>query len=129
MTVLLDTNVFLWILSDDSRLTGAAREVFLDEENRLVFSVAGLWEIFIKLRSGKLTVDSGDPPAFFKSQLQENAVSILGITMEHVAGTLKLPLIHKDPFDRLIIAQALHERFSVLSSDPVFAEYGVNNLF
>ncbi|TVR71298.1 MAG: type II toxin-antitoxin system VapC family toxin [Spirochaetaceae bacterium] len=129
MTVLLDTNMFLWILSDDSRLTGSAREVFLNEEHRVVFSIAGLWEIFIKLRSGKLTVDSGDPPAFFKSQLQENAIAILGITMEHVAGTLALPMIHRDPFDRLIIAQALHEGVPVLSSDPVFAEYGVKNLF
>jgi PIN domain nuclease of toxin-antitoxin system len=129
MTVLLDTNVFLWILSDDSRLTGSAREVFLNEEHRVVFSIAGLWEIFIKLRSGKLTVDSGDPPAFFKSQLQENAISILGITMEHVAGTLALPMIHRDPFDRLIIAQALHEGLPVLCSDPVFAEYGVKTLF
>ena len=49
--------------------------------------------------------------------------------MEHVAGTLKLPMVHKDPFDRLIIAQALHEGLPVLSSDPVFAEYGVKNLF
>lgn len=129
MDVLLDTNVFLWIISDDPRLTDRARTVFLNEDNRLLFSIAGLWEIFIKLRSGKLTVATEDPAAFFKSQLQENAVSILGITMEHAAGTLDLPMIHKDPFDRLIIAQALHNNLRVLSSDPVFAEYGVTNLF
>jgi|SRR5690554_3169798 PIN domain nuclease of toxin-antitoxin system len=129
MTVLLDTNVLLWVMSDDSRLSDSAREVFLNEENRLLFSIAGLWEIFIKLRLGKLKVETGDPSSFFKSQLQANAISVLGITMEHVAGTLGLPMIHKDPFDRLIISQALHDRLPVLSSDAVFAEYGVHNLF
>ena len=129
MDVLLDTNVFLWIISDDARLSDRARNVFLNEDNRLLFSIAGLWEIIIKLRSGKLTVKTDNPAAFFKSQLQENAISIKGITLEHVAGTLDLPMIHKDPFDRLIIAQALHDRLPVLSSNPVFAEYGVTNLF
>jgi PIN domain nuclease of toxin-antitoxin system len=129
MDVLLDTNVFLWIISDDPRLSDRARNVFLDEDNRLLFSIAGLWEIFIKLRLGKLTVTTDDPAVFFKSQLQENAISILGITMEHTAGTLALPMIHKDPFDRLIIAQALHDRLPVLSPNPVFTEYGVTNLF
>jgi len=57
MDVLLDTNVFLWIISEDSRLSESARSVFLNDENRLLFRIAGLWEIFIKLRSGKLTVD------------------------------------------------------------------------
>ncbi len=129
MDVLLDTNVFLWIISDDPRLNDKARNVFLNEDNRLLFSIAGLWEIFIKLRSGKLTVKTDNPAAFFKSQLQENAISIKGITLEHAAGTLDLPMIHKDPFDRLIIAQALHDRLPVVSSDPVFTEYGVTNLF
>jgi PIN domain nuclease of toxin-antitoxin system len=129
MRVLLDTNVLLWILSDDPRLPETARGVFLNEENRLLFSIAGLWEIFIKIRLGKLTLNTGDPRAFFAAQLQENAVSLLGVTMEHVAGTLELPMIHKDPFDRLIISQALHEGIPVLSSDATFAEYGVSNLF
>ena len=129
MRVLLDTNILLWILSDDERLSDTARQTFLDEENQLLFSIAGFWEIFIKLRLGKLDLDTGDPAAFFKSQLHENSVSILGITMEHVAATLDLPMIHKDPFDRLMIAQALHEKLPVLSSDSVFTEYGVKNLF
>lgn len=129
MTVLLDTNVLLWVLSDDPRLTDSAQRIFLTQENRLLFSIASLWEIFIKLRLGKLTLDTGDPRAFIAAQLQENSVSLLGVTMEHAAGTLDLPMIHKDPFDRLIIAQALHERVPVLSSDSVFAEYGVKNLF
>mgnify|MGYP006271140923 CR=1 FL=1 len=129
MSVLLDTNVLLWILSDDPRLTDEARGVFLNEENRLLFSIAGLWEIFIKLRLGKLALTTRDPRQFFAAQLQENAISLLGVTLEHVAGTLELPLIHKDPFDRLMIAQAFHEGVPVLSSDPVFGDYGVTNLF
>ena len=95
MDVLLDTNVFVWIISEDSRLSESARSVFLNDENRLLFSIAGLWEVFIKLRSGKLTVDTDDPATFFKSQLQENAVSILGITLEHAAATRDLPMIHQ----------------------------------
>ena len=129
MNILLDTNVFLWILSDDRRLSDSAREVFLSPENRIWFSIAGLWEVFIKLRLGKLQLETSDPQAFFTAQLHENSVRILGITVEHVAGTLKLPMIHKDPFDRLIVAQSLHEKMPVLSSDAVFSEYGVTNLF
>ncbi|MFW5827725.1 MAG: type II toxin-antitoxin system VapC family toxin [Alkalispirochaeta sp.] len=129
MNVLLDTNVFLWILADDPRLSDSAREVFLGPENRIWFSIAGLWEVFIKLRLGKLHLETRDPQAFFTAQLHENSVGVLGISMEHVAGTLELPMIHKDPFDRLIIAQSLHEKMPVLSSDTVFSDYGVTNLF
>ncbi|MEX2444127.1 MAG: type II toxin-antitoxin system VapC family toxin [Alkalispirochaeta sp.] len=129
MNILLDTNAFLWILSDDRRLSDSARDVFLSPENRMWFSIAGLWEVFIKLRLGKLKLETSDPQAFFTAQLHENSVGILGITMEHVAGTLKLPMIHKDPFDRLMVSQSLHEKMPVLSSDAVFSEYGVTNLF
>ena len=128
MRVLLDTNVFLWILAEDPRLSGAARETFLDEKNDLAFSMAGIWEIFIKCGTGKLLLDE-DPARFLRKHLDENGISLLPILFEHTAKLLELPYHHRDPFDRLIIAQALHEKIPVLSSDPIFQEYGVRNLF
>jgi PIN domain nuclease of toxin-antitoxin system len=129
MRILLDTNVFLWFAMDDSRLTEASKKLFLDGNNKLFLSIASSWEIFIKLGMGKLIIASKDPAGFIKDQLTRNSIALLGITYEHTAGLLSLPPIHKDPFDRIIIAQALHDNLPVLSSDSVFVEYGVRNLF
>lgn len=129
MDVLLDTNVLLWFLKDDDRLSLAAREIYLDDSNTLFISIASIWEIFIKLGLGKLWLGSADPLVFLKHHLEQNAISILGITMEHTAAIPTLPNIHRDPFDRLIIAQALHEGLAVISGDRRFGEYGVRNLF
>ncbi len=129
MRILLDTNVFLWMLTDDPRLSKSARDLYCDEENQLFLSIASMWEIFIKIGTGKLTVTAKDPVGFLHRQLEENAIDLLAITFEHTAGLLELPPLHKDPFDRLIIAQAFHDKLPILSSDAVFADYGVRNLF
>jgi len=129
MRILLDTNVFLWFIMDDPRLTAVSRKLFLDGNNKLFLSIASSWEIFIKLGTGKLSIDCKDPAVFIKDQLTQNSIALLGITYEHTAILLSLPPIHKDPFDRIIIAQALHDKLPVMSSDAVFAEYGVRNLF
>jgi len=76
-----------------------------------------------------LTIEAKDPVGFLREQLKENAIDMLAITFEHTAGLLELPPLHKDPFDRLIIAQALHDQLPVLSSDAIFSDYGVRNLF
>jgi PIN domain nuclease of toxin-antitoxin system len=129
MRILLDTNVFLWLVMDDPRLTEAARRLFLDVDNKPFLSIASTWEMYIKIGTGKLTVSGKDPAGFLNDQIMRNSIALLGITFEHTAALLALPAIHKDPFDRLIIAQALHENLPLLSSDAVFAEYGVRNLF
>jgi len=84
--------------------------------------------MFIKTGMGKLSLPE-KPSAFIREQLAINNISLLPIHYAHLEGLLVLPMIHKDPFDRVIIAQSLSERMPVLSSDRVFAEYGVENLF
>ena len=128
MDILLDTNIFLWIISDDKRLTQDAIDVYLDPKNRFLLSMASVWEMFIKVANGKLSVPK--PPApFLQDQIQENSLTLLPIRYAHTAHLIKLADHHKDPFDRLIICQALVEKMPVLSSDKIFAKYGVENLF
>ncbi len=128
MRILLDTNVFLWLLLDDPKLSQASKAVFLDQATEPLLSMASVWEIFIKHRLGKLRVP-GNPASFIREQLKINSITLMPIHYAHLAGILDLPMLHKDPFDRIIIAQALHEHLPVLSSDSVFLEYGVKNLY
>lgn len=126
--ILLDTNVFLWLLIDDPRLSQGSKDLFLDKATEPILSIASVWEIFIKQRLGKLTMP-GDPASFIRDQLHLNGIALLPIRYSHLEKMLELPMIHRDPFDRLIIAQALHEKIPMLSSDSVFTEYGVKNLY
>lgn len=128
MTVLLDTNIFLWILADDERLSSGCRRIYLEAGNDFLLSMASIWEIFIKLGNGKLGLPS-PPERFLRDQLRENGIKLLPVRFVHAAKLKDLPKFHKDPFDRLIIAQALTEKLPVLSSDQVFGDYGVKNLF
>jgi PIN domain nuclease of toxin-antitoxin system len=128
MRILLDTNVFLWLLVDDPRLSQNCKNVFLEKTTEALLSMASVWEMFIKHRIGKLSLQ-GNPSTFIREQLDLNGISLLPIHYAHLAGIIELPMIHKDPFDRLIIAQALHEKIPMLSSDSVFTEYGVKNLY
>ena len=128
MRVVLDTNVFLWILSGDEKLSAAAREVFLDDDTSPLVSAASIWEIMIKASLRKLSLPRA-PGQFIKDQLQLNSCTLLDITVDHCAAVASLPFHHKDPFDRLIIAQSLAERLPVLSADRTWRKYGVKNLF
>ncbi|NBC30704.1 MAG: PIN domain-containing protein [Spirochaetes bacterium] len=128
MRVILDTSVFLWIIADDPRLSDNARSIFLDHDTEAHVSMASVWEMFIKIGTGKLVVTE-NPSTFLREQFSENLISLLPIHYEHCARVAELPDIHKDPFDRLIVAQALHTGLPVLSGDATFARYGVENLF
>ncbi|MDR3689911.1 MAG: type II toxin-antitoxin system VapC family toxin [Fimbriimonas sp.] len=121
MTILLDTNVLLWAAIGDDRLGGKAVELLCEPSNELFFSVASLWEIVIKSRLGRndFRVDPGN----LRKQLAGNGYSELAISCSHVLAVSELPPIHKDPFDRILIAQARVEGFSLLSSDPIVVSY------
>lgn len=121
---LADTQALLWWLSDDSRLSSPARELIADGEVRVSFSVASVWEAEIKAASGKLTM-SGD----LLDALVADGFVELAITARHAREAARLPLLHRDPFDRMIAAQALHERLTVITSDRKIAEYGVSVLW
>ena len=128
MKILLDTHVFLWIIFDATGLSAKAKKIFLDEGNDLFLSLASMWEIAIKCSLGKLTLKQ--PMAkFLPEQLQENSIMQLEISFRHIVGVAALPFHHRDPFDRLIISQAIQENLPILSSDTAFDAYNIQRLW
>jgi PIN domain nuclease of toxin-antitoxin system len=124
MRALLDTNSFLWFISGNEKLSDAAKMFISDFDNELVLSIASLWEIAIKVSIGKLELlQSYDK--LIPQQLEENGIDIMPITLQHLSKVIDLSFHHRDPFDRLIIAQALIEEIPVISSDAIFSEYPV----
>jgi PIN domain nuclease of toxin-antitoxin system len=126
--LLLDTHAFLWWVSDDDALTPAARAAISDPANACLVSAASAWEIAIKVSIGKLTV-AGDVRRFLPEQLAANGFEQLPISVTHAARVADLPFHHRDPFDRLLAAQALEERLPILSADTVFRKYGVKRVW
>lgn len=122
MKVLLDTNTFLWGLSAPERLSLTARNAVASSERFL--SVASIWEVLIKARIGKLPlpVPAGN---YLTAQMSANGVSVLSIKLEHVLQIEGLQLHHRDPFDRVLIAQSLEESWPIITSDPVFKKYPI----
>jgi PIN domain nuclease of toxin-antitoxin system len=127
MRGLLDTHTFLWWDSSSSRLSSPVRSFLSNPANDVLLSVVSVWEILIKLRLGKLTVRAPLPTIL--TQQQSRGIQILPVTLDHVMAVGTLPAAHKDPFDRLLIAQANIEGAVLLSADPVFAQYPVQVLW
>ena len=124
MKLLLDTHAFLWMSLDDPQLSGHARDVIADTGNELLLSPASYWGIAIKISLGKYRLD--EPlDEFVNREIQQNGTKILPIQPTHAAGVAALPFHHRDPFDRLLVAQAIVEQASLVSRDPVFDAYGV----
>lgn len=121
MKLLLDTHLLLWTAGDPGRLSGAARALIEDPENELIFSAASLWEVAIKGGLGRADfhVDS----RILRRCLHDNGYSELPITSEHAVAIDSLPLIHKDPFDRILIAQAIVEGITLLTTDSLVFKY------
>lgn len=122
MKVLLDTQAFLWIIADGERLSSRARQVFLDQNNMLYFSAVSLWEISIKYSLGKLEL-APDWPVSIRREMQSNTIQWLPVEMEHCVQVSQLPFHHRDPFDRMLVAQALVEDMTLLSSDHQMKAY------
>jgi len=115
MNLLLDTHVLLWAAGSPERLSETARALIENPNNNLYFSVASLWEVTIKNDLGR--TDFQVDPHLLRRGLIENGYQELGISAHHVLGISHLPPIHKDPFDRMLIAQAEHEGFLLLTLD------------
>ncbi len=124
MPALLDTNAFLWFISGSDRLSGKARDYMADFDNELVLSAASLWEIAIKTSLGKLELLSPFDQ-LIPVQLQKNDIDVLPIELDHFSAIINLEFHHRDPFDRLIIAQGITEQIPVITSDAMFAKYPV----
>lgn len=121
MKLLLDTHVLLWAAGEPARLTTSARRLLNNADNELLFSAASLWEIAIKRTLGRddLRVD----PRLLRRGLLDNGYVELPITSEHAVGVDVLPPLHRDPFDRLLVAQALAEGVTLVTSDAQVARY------
>lgn len=121
MKLLLDTHVLLWAANDPQRLSEATRALLLEPDNALFFSVVNLWEIVIKRGLGRsdFIVD----PHRLRRLLVANGYTELAVTSEHVLQVDRLPLLHKDPFDRLLIAQAQAEALLLVTADSMVVQY------
>jgi len=128
MTLLLDTHSFLWFWWDDPQLSETAKQAICDPANRKLVSTASCWEIAIKVSLKKL--DLGAPyRGFIHQHMVRNNFELLQITDEHLAGLVDLPFHHKDPFDRLLVAQSLYEQIPIVSADPQLDAYGITRIW
>ena len=121
MEYLLDTHTFLWFINGDAQLSKKAREAIVDSDAIKYISIASFWEIAIKVNLGKLSLDM--PYIDLRQQVTDNGFEILPITFSHTAELISLYLHHRDPFDRVIIAQAVSERLILISKDGNFEKY------
>ena len=127
MTYLFDTHSWLWLLLDPDRVGKKARGVVLDPRNDFCLSLASAWEIALKHAAGRLTLP--EPPlSYVQSRTAEDGVRLLSIRLEHVCAAAELPRHHGDPFDRLLVAQARAEKYTIITHDRAFASYDVKVL-
>ena len=126
MTVLLDTHAFLWWVTDAPRLSARARRTITGASSLL--SIASCWEMAIKASLGHLDVPRPFD-RFLQQQLELNGFHLLPLSLEHVSAVAALPFHHRDPFDRVIAAQAPHEDIALVTRDRVFADYGVKRIW
>ena len=122
MNLLLDTHALIWIICGDDKLSEQAKEAFLNQDNKLYFSKASLWEITIKISLGKLVLVEHWLTAIEKEMIA-NGIQWLEIEIDHCKILADLPFHHRDPFDRLLISQAISESMSIVSIDSQFSHY------
>ena len=128
MKALLDTHTLLWMCSSADRLSDRAKVALLDDRNELFFSMAGWWEIAIKIGLGKLELQANWAQTM-KREMRHNGIEWLPIRPEHCEQIPLLPFHHRDPFDRLLIAQAITEKLTIITCDQHFAAYDVRMLW
>jgi PIN domain nuclease of toxin-antitoxin system len=124
MKILLDTHTFLWFVNDSVQLSLEAKSL-LESEIALYLSIASLWEIAIKVRTGKMTLPKPFDE-YLPQQIQLNEIEILQIDLRHLNVITTLPLHHRNPFDRLLIAQVMVEQATIVSADVAFDQYGIH---
>jgi PIN domain nuclease of toxin-antitoxin system len=122
MDLLIDTHTFLWAIDNSPRLSQRAGELIANPTNNIFLSIASVWEIAVKMNIGKLSFRQP-----FESEMQDlliqNNINLVPVKIEHTAVLTNLPLYHRDPFDRMMIAQAMVENFYIVSADSVFGSY------
>ncbi|MDQ3800634.1 MAG: type II toxin-antitoxin system VapC family toxin [Acidobacteriota bacterium] len=126
MRLLIDTHILIWFLEGNKSLSKARRQIIVDAQNDVFLSIASLWEIAIKISLGKLTFSQ--PFADVVKQIAVEDIKVLSITPEHTLQVSALSFHHRDPFDRIIIAQAQIENLPVMTSDAEFGSYAIKIL-
>jgi len=124
MRALLDTHVLLWWLTDDERLSGKARRAFTSGRSTLLWSAASSWELAVKISLGKLSLP-GPLRSYLPKKLREQRITPIAVEHSHAFRVAELPAHHRDPFDRLIIAQAQVEKVPIISADSKLGQYDV----
>jgi PIN domain nuclease of toxin-antitoxin system len=128
MRLLLDSHALLWFLANHPKLSSTAKNLIADPNNTLLLSLASVWELGIKVSVGKLSL--ADPfDVFIQQAIGRTSAVILPIELAHTLTYPTLPLHHRDPFDRLLIAQAITEQVSVVSNDAAFDPYPISRLW
>lgn len=128
MNLLLDTHTFIWWVDEPEKLSSNALQALEDENNHLFLSLVSIWEMQIKIQLGKMKVNL-PLKDLVESQEQANGLEILAITREHIFALDSLPFHHKDPFDRLLLAQAIIENISIVTEDQKVSAYSVSVLW
>jgi len=128
MKVLLDTHTFLWWIANDPQLSSRARQIMAEPDTEPFLSAASGWEMAIKSRLGKLKLPA-DLPGFVADQLRINAIQVLPIHLAHALHVYTLPDHHRDPFDRILVAQSQLEKLPILTSDPLITQYAVTTIW
>jgi PIN domain nuclease of toxin-antitoxin system len=128
MKLLLDTNAFIWLNDAPDRIPQPTMAMIADSDNELIFSLVSLWEMQIKIQLGKLRLQA-PLPEILQMQQSENDLQILPIRIEHIWALENLPHHYRDPFDRLLIAQAQFEDIAVVTSDNIFEQYSIQRLW
>lgn len=128
MRALLDTHAFLWWIADHPSLSPTAREIIADGTNEVLLSVVSAWEIVVKAGAGRIALDES-PERFVSRHVAQNGFSVLPVHLDHALKVAALPRLHRDPFDRLLVAQATAEGLPILSGDPQIAKYAVETLW
>jgi PIN domain nuclease of toxin-antitoxin system len=128
VTILLDTHTVLWFWWDDPRLSATARALLCDATSRKLVSLATAWEVAIKVSQKKLEI-GGSFSGFFPQHMLRSYFEWLHVSDDHLAAVACLPFHHKDPFDRMLIAQARVENIPIVSGDEAFDPYGIKRLW
>lgn len=128
MRILLDTHTFLWFIEGNPRISPLALHLIEDIQNDRLLSYASLWEVAIKASIGRLPLH--EPfETLIPPELDRNGIQIVDFTIEHLNRVIALPFHHRDPFDRMLVAQTMVEGVPILSTDPIFDAYGVQRLW
>jgi PIN domain nuclease of toxin-antitoxin system len=127
MKLLLDTHIFLWFISGDPKLPIHLKNSIRNLENDVYLSCVSVWEATVKYQLGKLPLPES-PEIYLPKQRQQHQISSLNLDEESIAQLVNLPLLHRDPFDRILICQALKHHMTIVTVDPAIHEYSVNIL-